>query len=118
MHYFEAVGKDKRKESKPITVKVSSSVYEENLYINIPLILEPKEKGGEVTVQSSNGKCLLVDVGFGNTVSIKNTKLIIAGPDDSLTHQSLDLSSRQGMSSAFKSLTPSNYQQGRYKLRI
>ena len=34
-----------------IKIKVASNLYEEDLYINVPgLVLEPKEKGGEVTL--------------------------------------------------------------------
>ena len=34
-----------------IKVKIASNMYEEALYINVPgIILEPKEKGGEVTL--------------------------------------------------------------------
>ena len=34
-----------------IKIKIASNMYEESLYINLPgLVLEPKEKGGEVTV--------------------------------------------------------------------
>ena len=35
-----------------IKIKIASNLYEETLYINVPgLILEQKEKGGEVTLQ-------------------------------------------------------------------
>lgn len=35
-----------------LKIKIASDLYEENLYIDVPgLILEPKEKGGEVTLQ-------------------------------------------------------------------
>ena len=34
-----------------LKIKIASDLYEENLYIDVPgLILEPKEKGGEVTL--------------------------------------------------------------------
>ena len=38
--------------NKSIKLKIASNLYEEMLYINVPgLVLEPKEKGGEVTLQ-------------------------------------------------------------------
>ena len=44
-----------KNQPKPINrnfkLKVASNLYEEMLYINVPgLILEPKEKGGELTL--------------------------------------------------------------------
>ena len=39
-------------EPSKIKIKIASNLYEESLYINVPgLVLEPKEKGGEVTLQ-------------------------------------------------------------------
>ena len=40
-------------------------------------MLEPKEKGGEVTLQQELGPIIIVDVGEGNAVTIKNTKLLM-----------------------------------------
>ena len=37
--------------SEPSVIKISSNLYEEQLVIRKPgLVLEPKEKGGEVTI--------------------------------------------------------------------
>ena len=57
-------------------------MYEEALYINVPgIILEPKEKGGEVTLQQKHQPCIVVDVGVGNTVTILNTRMLLKGTD-------------------------------------
>lgn len=57
-------------------------MYEESLYINLPgLVIEPKEKGGEVTIQQKSQPCIIVDVGEGNTVSIFNSRLLYKGGD-------------------------------------
>lgn len=63
-------------------IKIASNLYEESLYINVPnLIIEPKEKGGEVTLQQNFKPCLIIDVGEGNSVMIKNTKLLFVPVD-------------------------------------
>lgn len=60
-----------------IKIKIASNLYEESLTIKVPnLIIEPKEKGGEVTLQQTHKPCIIVDVGEGNTCMIKNTKLL------------------------------------------
>lgn len=66
---------------KPRTViKIASNLYEESLYINVPgIVLEPKERGGEVTLQQSIKPCIIVDVGEGNSVTIKNTRMLLKG---------------------------------------
>jgi hypothetical protein len=57
-------------------------LYEESLYINVPgLVLEPKEKGGEVTLQRDLQLCITIDVGKGNTVTINNTRMLLRGSD-------------------------------------
>jgi hypothetical protein len=51
--------------------------------INVPgLEIEPKEKGGEVTIQCNLKPCIVVDVGEGNSVTIKNTKMILKGNEN------------------------------------
>lgn len=45
------------------------------------IVLEPKEKGGEVTLQPDKQVCIIVDVGFGNTVTINNTRMLLKGSD-------------------------------------
>jgi len=61
-------------------IKIASNLYEESLYINVPgLVLEPKERGGEVTLQQSLKPCIIIDVGFGNSVTIKNTRMLLKG---------------------------------------
>lgn len=43
---------NRNSEPSKIKIKIASNLYEESLYINVPgLVLEPKEKGGEVTLQ-------------------------------------------------------------------
>lgn len=53
-----------------IKLKIASNLYDLNgepLLITVPgLILEPKEKGGEVTLQQDIVPCLIIDVGEGN----------------------------------------------------
>ena len=53
-----------------IKIKIASNLYDLNgepLYITVPgLILEPKEKGGEVTLQQDVVPCLIIDVKEGN----------------------------------------------------
>ena len=57
-------------------------MYEESLHINVPgLVLEPKEKGGEVTLQRDLQLCITIDVGKGNTVTINNTRMLLRGSD-------------------------------------
>ena len=42
---------DAAKRESEIKIKVASHLYEEHLLISVPgLVLEPKEKGGEVTL--------------------------------------------------------------------
>lgn len=62
-----------------IKIKVASNLYEEQtLKITIPgIVIEPKEKGGEVTLLQELAPCIIVDVGAGNTVTIKNTRLLM-----------------------------------------
>jgi hypothetical protein len=45
------------------------------------IVLEPKEKGGEVTLQPDKQVCIIVDVGQGNTVTINNTRMLLKGSD-------------------------------------
>jgi hypothetical protein len=45
------------------------------------IILEPKEKGGEVTLQPDKLQCIIVDVGVGNNVTINNTRMLLKGSD-------------------------------------
>ena len=45
------------------------------------IVLEPKEKGGEVTLQPDKSVCIIIDVGFGNTVTINNTRVLLKGSD-------------------------------------
>lgn len=49
----EAIAAGQAADTLPeLKIKIASNLYEENLYIDVPgLILEPKEKGGEVTLQ-------------------------------------------------------------------
>ena len=65
-----------------IKIKIASNLYEEQLYINVPgLVLEPKEKGGEVTLQRDHQACIIIDVGQGNSVTINNTRMLLKGSD-------------------------------------
>jgi len=73
------------REGKDVTIKikVASNLYELNeepLVIKVPnLVLEPKEKGGEVTLQQENAPCVIIDVGHGNTVTIDHTRMLLKG---------------------------------------
>lgn len=50
--------------------------------IKVPnLVLEPKEKGGEVTLQQDGVPCIVVDVGKDNHVTINNTRMLLKGRD-------------------------------------
>jgi hypothetical protein len=50
--------------------------------LKIPdIVIEPKEKGGEVTLAANMAPCIIVDVGIGNAVTIKNTKLLMKSSD-------------------------------------
>lgn len=62
-----------------IKIKIASNLYEEGtLNITVPgLVFEPKEKGGEVTLQQEMAPCMIIDVGERNTVTIKNTRFIM-----------------------------------------
>lgn len=42
-------------------------------------MLEPKEKGGEVTLQQDIRPCIIVDVEMGKTVTINNTRMLLRG---------------------------------------
>lgn len=44
-------------------------------------MLEPKEKGGEVTFQQSENPCIVIDVGEGNSCTINNIRMILRGPN-------------------------------------
>lgn len=45
------------------------------------LVLEPKEKGGEVTLQRDLQLCITIDVGRGNSVTINNTRMLLRGTE-------------------------------------
>lgn len=68
-----------------IKIKIASNLYdlnEEPLVITVPdLVLEPKEKGGEVTLQQDGVPCIIVDVGAGNQVTINNTRMLLKGQE-------------------------------------
>ena len=68
-----------------IKIKIASNLYdlnEEPLVIKVPnLVLEPKEKGGEVTLQQDGVPCIVVDVGAGNQVTINNTRMLLKGQE-------------------------------------
>lgn len=63
-----------------LKVKVTSNLYEESLLLDVPnLVLEPKEKGGEVTIQGEGKPCITVDVGDGNHVIVNNIRMLLKG---------------------------------------
>lgn len=63
-------------------IKIASNVYYEELLITKPgLVLEPKDKNGEVTLVQSENPCIVIDVGEGNYCSINNIKMILKGPN-------------------------------------
>ncbi len=41
--------------------------------------MEPKEKGGEVTLQQTERPCVVVNIGYGETCTINNIKMIMKG---------------------------------------
>ena len=43
-------------------------------------MLEPKEKGGEVTFQPDDNPCIVIDIGAENTCTINNIRMILRGP--------------------------------------
>ena len=45
------------------------------------MVLEPKEKDGEVTLQQKENPCIVVDVGKGNICTINNLRMILKGPN-------------------------------------
>ena len=50
--------------------------------IKVPnLVLEPKERGGEVTLQQDGVACMVVDVGAGNQVTINDTRMLLTGQE-------------------------------------
>ena len=62
------------------TIKIASDRYKEQLLITKPnLILEPKEKGGEVTFQPDENPCIVIDIGAENTCTINNIRMILRG---------------------------------------
>ena len=84
-------------------IKIASNLYEEDLYINVPnLIIEPKEKGGEVTLQQETKPCIIIDVGEGNTVMIKNTKMLFTGVDEQAKKQMNDVGGSVSQQSSVK----------------
>ena len=53
---------------EPSIVKITSYNYEEQLQINemqAGIVLEPKEKGGQVAILQKRTPCLIVDIGAG-----------------------------------------------------
>ena len=73
-----------------LKIKIASDLYEVNLYIDVPgLILEPKEKGGEVTLQQDGRACVIIDVGAGNCVTITNTRMLFEGKEDARPTQKM-----------------------------
>ena len=64
------------KKKERVKIKVTSNLYDESICLDIPgIVIEPKEKGGEVTIQSRGKPCIIVDVGEGNHVTIKQTRM-------------------------------------------
>jgi hypothetical protein len=45
------------------------------------LIIEPKERGGEVTIQQYTKSCLLVDLQPGETLVVNNIRMLFRGPN-------------------------------------
>lgn len=71
-------------------IKITSNLYDEPLVIRYfcfncdrkpGLILEPKEKGGEVTLQQTTKPCIKIDVGEKNTCTIRNIRMLFKGPN-------------------------------------
>ena len=63
-------------------MQIASGIYEEGLLITVPdLTLEPKEVGGEVTLEQSTSPCLVVDVGPNEVVNVNNLRMMLKGPN-------------------------------------
>ena len=63
--------------SGPSAIRITSNLYEEMLTITEPdLYLAPREKGGEVTIKQKENRCICIDVGKDNVVTLKNLRMI------------------------------------------
>jgi hypothetical protein len=74
-------------------IKISPGIYDEHLEIRYVqsssftiyrkpgLTLEPKERGGEVTLQQYTRSCVIVELQPGETCSINNLRMIFKGPN-------------------------------------
>lgn len=72
---YEKESSDLRKEK---VIKISSNLYQEQIRITTKdICLQPKERGGEVTIVASHDPAVIVDVGKGNVVKIKNLNFIM-----------------------------------------
>ena len=70
------------KKDERLKIKITSNLYEESLCLDIPgIVIEPKEKGGEVTILTRGKPCIIVDVGEGNHVTIKQTRMLLLDND-------------------------------------
>lgn len=68
------------------TIKITSNLYEEEtITITKPgFVIQPKEKGGEVTIQQRTEPCFIIDIGkdkYGNdnTCEIENLRMLLKG---------------------------------------
>lgn len=47
------------------------------------LTLEPKEKGGEVTISSGERPCIIIDIPPDEVCTINNLRMLLRGPNKS-----------------------------------
>jgi len=53
-----------------------------HLFLSKPgLTIEPKEKGGEVTLQQNEKPCIRIRIPEGGTVTINNIRMLLKGPN-------------------------------------
>ena len=45
------------------------------------MIIEPKERGGEVTIQQYTKSCLYVDLQPGESLIVNNLRMLFKGPN-------------------------------------
>ena len=64
------------------TIKISPGLYDESILIKTSgLILEPKERGGEVTIQQFVKPCIFVDITQGDTFTVNHIRMLLKGPN-------------------------------------
>lgn len=63
-------------------IQIASNIYDEGMVIEVPeLTLEPKDLGGEVTIQQHISPCLIIDIGTDNVCTVNNIRMLLKGPN-------------------------------------